>query len=98
MIKRTDCELVQHFAYRESSHRRKGAPSHIIDNGSAISLAYPSEEEMDLLLDDMKTTCTIHVFTAPRGRGGGSRHPVIATNILVVRTALSSFILKKLPT
>jgi hypothetical protein len=38
-------ELVQRSAYRGSSHRHKGAASHINRHGLAISLAYSSGEE-----------------------------------------------------
>jgi hypothetical protein len=37
-------DLVQHFAYRGSSHRREGAARLKNLYGLAISLAYPSDE------------------------------------------------------
>ncbi len=41
--------LVQQFACRGSSHQRKGAGRHRIDNGLALSLADPSREEVGIL-------------------------------------------------
>ncbi len=67
-------ELFQLSANSGSSHRRKGAASHIIDmTWLYISLAYRSGEERGVLLVQIKTTC----LRAPRGRGGGSQLPVL---------------------
>ena len=51
-------KLVQHFAYRGSSYRRKGAARHIIDWGFGyMPLANASGDERDILLVQIIFTC-----------------------------------------
>jgi hypothetical protein len=65
--------MVQHSAYRESSHRLNVASSHIF-NGLAISLAYSLKEEGGGYCSN--EDYRLPAFAAPRGREGGSQHPV----------------------
>ncbi len=50
-------DLVQHFAYRRSSHRYKGGARHLSWFGLAISLTYLSREEVGILLVQIISTC-----------------------------------------
>ncbi len=50
-------ELVQHFAYRESSHRHKGAARHIIGKVRLYSSQMPWSGERGVLLVQIISTC-----------------------------------------
>ncbi len=64
---RWPARLVQYFASWGSLHRRKGAASHIIGYGLAISLAYRSEEEGGRLPFQIETNCLRGVYRKGRG-------------------------------
>ncbi len=57
-------ELVQHFAYRQSSHRRQGATSHKIN----MVWIHPGGEKGGILLIQLISMC---LHAALRRRGGG---------------------------
>jgi hypothetical protein len=62
-------ELVQHFAYRQSSHRRQGATSHKIN----MVWIHSGGAKGGILLIQLISMCLHGAKT--RG-GGGCQHPV----------------------
>ncbi len=70
-------QLVQHSAYRGSSHRRKCRQQSHIQYGLATSLAYPSGEGDGLLLAQIVSTCLRGGYRSVRG----SQHSVRFTGI-----------------
>ncbi len=68
-------DLVQHFAYRGSSHRREGAARLKNVYGLDISLVYSSGDEGGIFLVQL----FLYAFAALGGREGG-QHPVVAVH------------------
>ncbi len=66
-------ELVQHSAFKGSSHRRKGAARHKIDTVWLYPLSCPSEEERVYYFFKW----FLPAFAAPKGGGGESAPFVI---------------------
>jgi hypothetical protein len=58
--------LIQHFAYRRSSRRRKGAARHIIDMVWLYRSPIPVGRRVVLFT----SSNDFSAFAAPRGRGG----------------------------
>ncbi len=72
---RRPTELVQHSAYRRSSRRCKGAASYIIDMVCLFVYCSPIQVWRKGIFHLF--IWRLPAFAAPRGRGGGSQHPVL---------------------